>query len=75
MNTKLRRFFSLLLVSTMLTGCNVNESTPGNVDTAIQYSISEKKLPLYVDDIKSSEDLRVYFVNETGVPYISIYGK
>ena len=37
-----------------------------------QYSIAEKKLPVYFGGIDNKEDITVYFVNETGVPYVSI---
>ena len=66
------RIVALILAVTMLTGCNVNVSAPGNADAAKQYSIEEKKLPLYLGDIDSKEDINVYFVNDTGIPYISI---
>lgn len=41
-------------------------------DTMGQYSITEKTLPFYFDVIDNKEDLNVYFINETGVPYVSI---
>ena len=77
MRKRLMKTVSLLLVTTMLTGCNVNISPPaaGDVDTAVnakEYSITEKILPLYYGEIDNKEDLTVYFVNDTGVPYISI---
>ncbi|MCR5302252.1 MAG: hypothetical protein K6E49_07395 [Lachnospiraceae bacterium] len=71
MKPKLIRILSLLLALTMLTGCNVSVSAPEESDISKQYSITERKMPLYFDDIDNKEEISLYFVNETGVPYIS----
>ena len=68
---------SILLVLSMLTGCNVNVSSSTGAgsdaaDVTTPYSVEEKTLPLYLDGADNKEDLSVYFVNETGVPYVSI---
>ena len=77
MRTRMMKTISLLLVFTLLTGCNVSVSPPaeGGGTTngnAQQYSITEKTLPLYFDDYDNRSDLSVYYVNDTDVPYVSI---
>ena len=48
------------------------EEAPAEADTTGEYSITEKKLPLYFGAIDNKKDMSVYFVNETGVPYVSV---
>ena len=77
----------LLALTVLLTGCNLNISSPKEEKTSDdaplgvtseetgiteQYSVTEKTMPLYVDGFDNMEDMKVYFVNETGVPYVSI---
>ena len=87
MKTKPMKFVSFLLVLTMLTGCNLNVSShekvtpsqdaPGEdaheeASVTEQYSVTEKTKPLYLNGFDNKEDLNVYFVNETGIPFVSI---
>ncbi len=59
--------------STTETGSDVSDvsaSKEGSGDN--RYSVTEKTMPLYYGEYDNKQDLKVYFVNETGVPYISI---
>ena len=77
MKRQLMRIVSLLLALTMLTGCNVNVSSGGmesseETGSKKQYSIEEKTVPFYLQDTEHKEDITLYYVDESGVPYISM---
>lgn len=77
MKRQLTRIVSLLLALTMLTGCNVNVSSGGmesseETGSKKQYSIEEKTVPFYLQDTEHKEDITLYYVDESGVPYISM---
>ncbi|MCR5107369.1 MAG: S41 family peptidase [Lachnospiraceae bacterium] len=40
--------------------------------TVKEYSVREKTLPMYLGAVDSKEDLSVYYINESGVPYIPV---
>ncbi len=60
------------------TGTDAEVSTPAKEsvsdekESSAQYKVTEKTLPLYFGEYDNKEDLKVYFVNETGVPHIPI---
>ncbi len=77
MKTRIMKAVSILLAACLLAGCNVNVSTPAGEGSEVtgsikQYSITEKEMPLYFGDAENKEELTVYFINDTGIPYVSI---
>ena len=84
--TQLMRAISLFLVLSLLAGCNVNVSSPsantteqvqssdfnGDSEEAVDHSIEEKNVPFYVKDAEHKEEISLYYIDGSEVPYISM---
>ena len=71
MKRKIRTITALILTVAILAGCS---NTPAKVTTteAGTHSIEEKNVPFYIEDVEHKEDINLYYVDGSEVPYISM---
>ncbi len=77
MKKQITKVLALVLAASMVTGCNINVSSPEKnadepADVAKQYSVTEKTLPFYMGSIDDKVEKSVYFINDGNIPYVSI---
>ncbi len=74
MKTIFGKAMALILSATLLAGCSnlsVDVNTTGSGET-VSHSIEEKTVPFYKGDANSKEEIDLYFVDGSTVPYISM---
>ena len=74
MRTHLLKTISLLLVSVLLTGCNINVATDGAIgsDPSDVHSITKESFPMYFESTDDKSEISLYFVDGKDIPYISM---
>ena len=74
MRTHLSKTISLLLVSVMLTGCNISVANDGAAGFAasIPHKITKESYPMYFDSADDKSEISLYFVDGKDIPYISM---
>ena len=74
MSRKIRITTAIILSAALLAGCsNISIGVNDTESTDyVHHSIEEKTVPLYMGDANSKEEITLYYVDGSTVPYISI---
>lgn len=74
MKAHLIKIISLLLVSVLLAGCNVNVGTgkAAGSDPSIAHDITQESYPFYYSNADDKSEISLYFVDGKDIPYISM---